>query len=87
MSDHRKRQYCPKCKEWKLAHKSELGCGFHIVNIIIVFFTGGIWLLPYLLLSACALGIPYKCPDCGADTEGRLAQVQKQDKVKSFRMY
>lgn len=54
--------YCPYCKERVSTHRRSPN---HLLHLILSFFTGGIWLIVWILLAISAVG-GYRCQRCGS---------------------
>jgi hypothetical protein len=53
---------CKQCGV-QIGVKSGLSGGGHLINIVLVFLTGLLWCLPYLLI--CAVSSKTRCSVCG----------------------
>ncbi len=74
----KKRVFCPECERHVLGEQEQTGCAAHVVNLVLCFFTGGLW-IPIFLLVLITSGLgPYKCPVCGSDTTRALNKKQQR---------
>lgn len=56
-------RYCPYCRRNVLARQETPN---HVLHFLIAFFTCGLWLIVWLLLTA--MQDPWRCPTCGQNT-------------------
>lgn len=53
--------YCPYCKKKVALSKKGVN---HTLHLLLSIFTGGIWIIPWILISANNAG-NYRCSQCG----------------------
>lgn len=56
--------YCPRCKTVVLGQRDGAN---HILHLLLTIFTGGLWLIPWLIIHLINSDKPFRCPYCGSD--------------------
>jgi len=54
--------YCPRCQTFVLGRRETPN---HILHFLITFFTCGLWIIPWIVISIAAGWEPFRCPTCG----------------------
>lgn len=49
----------------------------HVLHLLLTFFTGGAWLIVWIILAVFTVG-PYRCPNCGSRTLGYVPRKYKE---------
>ncbi len=57
-------KYCQDCKQNVLAEKTKTN---HILHLLLTIFTGGIWVIIWILATVASKVKAWKCSHCGRD--------------------
>jgi len=58
--------YCPNCQRVVLGRREKPA---HVLHFLISFFTCGLWVIPWLIMTEAAKHKAWRCTICG--TEGK----------------
>lgn len=56
--------YCPSCARVVLGRREKPS---HTLHFLIAFFTCGLWVIPWFILTQAAKSKAFRCPICGSE--------------------